>query len=338
MRSWIVIAAAMLGASAAASAKQAEQPKPLFASDAPIHVIIQGPMSTLASNRAEVPRPATMTVDGVTYPITLTTRGITRKSSETCDFPPLRVEFTRPAPPGSLFEHQHHLKLVTHCKRSPDFQQKVLLEYSGYLLYNRMTPQSFRARLANIDYRDDSGRPYVSRVGYFLEEFSDVAKRNGMTPARLPDTIPGSMLEPVSSARFAVFEYMISNYDWSMRAGPKGVPCCHNSRLLAGGPANEVIPVPYDFDWSGLVDAPYAGPPEGIPIQSVRERNFRGYCAHLSQARAVAAELAPRRAEFLQIFATVPGLDARNQQRAVSYVNEFFNDLDSGKIFKSCVR
>ncbi|HEV2595872.1 MAG TPA: hypothetical protein VGU01_11785 [Sphingomicrobium sp.] len=337
MRNWILIAGALLGASSA-TAKEAGQPRPLFASDAPIHATIQGPMSTLAVNRTGVPRPATLIVDGVIYPITLTARGLTRKSTGTCDFPPLRVVFTRPAPSGSLFEHQHHLKLVTHCKRSPDFQQKVLLEYSGYLLYNRMTPQSFRARLANIDYRDESGRPYVSRVGYFLEEFSDVAKRNGMTAAHLPDTIPGSMLEPVSSARFAVFEYMISNYDWSMRAGPKGVPCCHNSRLLQSGSGNQVIPVPYDFDWSGLVDAPYAGPPEGIPIESVRERTFRGYCAHLSQARAVTAELAPRRAEFLQIFATVPGLDLRNQKRAISYVNDFFNDLDSGKIFRNCVK
>ena len=67
-------------------------PTPLFASDAPIHVTIQGPMTTLASNRAEIPRTATMTVDGVTYPITLTPRGITRKTSDICDFPPLRVE------------------------------------------------------------------------------------------------------------------------------------------------------------------------------------------------------------------------------------------------------
>jgi hypothetical protein len=337
MRGWTFLAAAALGASAA-SAKSPEQPRPLFASETPIHVTIQGPMSTLASNRAEVPRPATMIVDGITYSITLTTRGITRKSADTCDFPPLRVEFTRPPPPGSLFEHQKHLKLVTHCKRSADFQQKVLLEYSGYLLYNLMSPQSFRARLANIDYLDEAGRPYISRVGFFLEEFSEVAKRNGMTAAKLPDTIPGSMLDPASSARFAVFEYMISNYDWSMRAGPKGEPCCHNSRLLSTGQGSQVIPVPYDFDWSGLVDAPYAGPPEGIPIQSVRQRNYRGYCAHINQARAFAAQLAPRRAEFLGVFGTVPGLDARNQRSAVAYASEFFNDLDSGKIFKSCVR
>lgn len=333
--SWISLVAVALAPAAAA---KSSEPRALFASDAPIHVTIKGPMSVLVSNRAKVPRDATMTTDGITYPITLTTRGISRRSSETCDFPPLRVAFTRPPPPGSLFEHQHHLKLVTHCKRSADFQQKVLLEYSAYLLYNKMTQQSFRARLANVDYLDESGRPYVSRVGFFLEDFSDVAKRNGMTEAHLPDTIPGSMLEPESSARFSVFEYMISNYDWSMRAGPKGQPCCHNSRLLSFGSSGQVIPVPYDFDWSGLVDAPYAGPPEGVPINSVRQRTFRGYCAHLNQARAFAAALAPRRAEYLAVFTTVPGLDARNQRNAVGYINDFFNDLESGKIFKDCVK
>jgi hypothetical protein len=58
---------------------------------------------------------------------------------------------------------------------------------------------------------------------------------------------------------------------------------------------------------------------------------------HAAQARAVAAELSPRRAEFLGLFATIPGLDARNQSRAAGFVQGFFADLDSGKIFKKCV-
>ena len=168
----------LAGLAVASSSAQAKGQTPLFASDAPIRVTIQGPMATLASNRAEVPRPAIMTVDGIAYPITLSPRGITRKTNDICDFPPLRVELTRPAPAGSLFEHQHRLKLVTHCQRDAGFQQKVLLEYSAYRLYNLMTPLSFRARLANIDYLDEAGRPYISRVGFFIEDFDDVAKRN----------------------------------------------------------------------------------------------------------------------------------------------------------------
>jgi hypothetical protein len=332
MNHWFAASLVALAAPVAARA-----PDPLFASDAPIRVTIQGPISSLASNRSETPRPATMTADGVTYPITLSARGITRKSSDICDFPPLRVELAAPAPPGSLFVHQHHLKLVTHCKRSPDFQQKVLLEYSAYRLLNLMTPMSFRARLANVDYLDSNGRPYVSRVGFFLEDFGDVAKRNGMTAAHLGSMVPLEQIEPGSGARFAVFEYMISNYDWSMRAGPAGTECCHNGRLMSAAPGQLLTAVPYDFDYSGLVDAPYAVPPEGIPVNNVRQRSYRGYCLHLPQARAFAAQLAARRAEFLGLFATIPGIAPREQAKAAGFVQGFFADVDSGRIFRSCV-
>ena len=338
MRMWIVAAGvALLGSTAAARAPS--PPTPLFSSDAPIHVIIQGPISNLVGNRSETPRPATMTVDGVTYPIALTPRGITRLRPDTCDFPPLRVELTQPAPPGSLFHSQRRLKLVTHCKQTSSFQQKVLLEYSAYRLYNLMTPQSFRARLANVDYVDAGGRPYISRVGFFLEDFDDVAKRNGMVNAHLGDRVPLQQIDPLAGARMAVFEYMISNYDWSMRAAPKGEECCHNARLMTSAPGGIALPVPYDFDYSGLVDAPYAGPPIELEgeVSDLRSRSYRGYCVHAAQARAVAAELSPRRAEFLGLFATIPGLDARNQSRAAGFVQGFFADLDSGKIFKKCV-
>ena len=264
MKTWTLLAATLAVAASAAQAKEAKPPTPLFASDAPIRMTIQGPMSSLVSNRSATPRPATMTVDGVTYPITLTPRGITRLGRDICEFPPLRVDLTQPAPPGSLFERQKHLKLTVFCKRSPDFQQKILLEYAAYRLYNLMTPESFRARLANIDYLDETGKPYISRVGFFVEDFSDVAKRNGMAQAHMGALVPLAQIDAASGARFALFEDMISNYDWSMRAGPKGTECCHNARLMSVTPGAPLIPVPYDFDFSGLVDTSYATPPEGI--------------------------------------------------------------------------
>jgi hypothetical protein len=277
-----------------------------------------------------------MVADGVTYQIALSPRGITRRTNDICDFPPLRVTLTQAAPPGSLFEHQRRLKLVTHCKRSADFQQKVLLEYAAYRLYNLMTPLSFRARLANIDYVDESGRAFISRVGFFIEDFDDVAKRNGLRDAHQGELVPLQQIDATSGGRFAVFEYMISNYDWSMRAAPRGDECCHNGRLLAGAPGG-FIPVPYDFDFSGLVNAPYAGPPEGVPIDNVRQRNYRGYCAHVTQARAAAAQTAAQRASYLGLFATVPGLDSKNQARAAAFIQGYFADVDSGKIFKTCI-
>ena len=333
MKKRIVLASLMLGAAAPAFAGPTT---PLFASDTPIQLRIQGPISSLAGNRSDGSRPGTMVAEGMTYQITLSPRGITRRTNDICDFPPLRVTLTQPAPAGSLFEHQRRLKLVTHCKRPVDFQQKVLLEYAAYRLYNLMTPQSFRVRLANIEYVDESGKPYISRVGFFIEDFDDVAKRNDMRDARQGSLVPLQQIDVAAGGRLAVFEYMISNYDWSMRAGPKGEECCHNGRLMAGA-ASGFVPVPYDFDFSGLVSAPYAGPPESVPIDNVRQRNYRGYCSHMMSARTAAAGAASQRASYLGLFATIPALDAKNQARAMSFIQGFFADVDSGKIFKTCV-
>ena len=335
MRMWVVAAMAALVGSGAYG-RPPQPPTALFSSDAPIQVTLQGPMSSLASNHAETPRPATMTVNGITYPVTLSPRGIFRKAN--CDFPPLRVELTRPAPPGSLFEHQHRLKLTAFCKRSDAFQQKVLLEYAAYRLYNLMTPLSFRARLAQIDYLDANGRPYISRAGFFIEDVDDMAKRNGIVAARVGSVISLQQIEPTSAARTALFEDMISNYDWSMRAAPAGQECCHNARLLNDGrPGAPLTVVPYDFDFSGLVDAPYADVPEGIPVGSIRQRTYRGYCAHMAQASTIASQILLRRAEFTGLFATIPGLAAREQSKAASFIDGFFNDLAAGRVLRTCV-
>ncbi len=114
-----------------------------------------------------------------TLPVTLSARGITRRKDDICSFPPLRVEFTQKPGPSSLFKGQKHLKLVTHCQRPADFQQYLLLEYSAYRLYHALTPESFNVRLAKIDYARADGRALTTRLGFFIEDVDDVAKRNG---------------------------------------------------------------------------------------------------------------------------------------------------------------
>ncbi len=42
---------------------------------------------------------------------------------------------------------------------------------------------------------------------------------------------------------------------------------------------NPKYSVPYDFDSSGLVNAHYAAPPEGLRVRNIRQRLYRGFCA-----------------------------------------------------------
>ena len=341
IKALIAAAAGLVGLSGQASA---QQPKPLFASSDPIHIVITGPITRFAHNRnIDNVAAATLTdPSGQALPITLNPRGITRRASDVCDFPPLRVRFSAPPPPTSLFVGQKSLKLITHCRNSASFQQYLLLEYSAYRMYNLLTPRSFRVRLANIDYRDANGQPIISRLGYFLEPLGDLARRNGMKSSHAPDRIPTSDLSAVDAARYALFQHMIANHDWSMRAGPAGRDCCHNAELIGPLGTGTVIPVPYDFDFSGYVSAPYATPPDELRLTSVRQRQFRGYCMHGAQIAAAAVQFRAMRPQFLATIAQTPELAPATQARAVKFLDGFFNDIAtdqavSSKLLKTCI-
>ena len=315
----------------------AQAPKPLFAASDPIHIVIQAPLPGLIRNRgADTVVAGTLTdPSGLALPVSLSLRGITRRSSDICDFPPLRVQFTSPPPATSLFKGQKKLKLVTHCKSSPSFQQKVLLEYSVYKMYNLLTPHSFRVRLANIDYLGPDGRPIVSRIGYFLEDLSDVAKRNGMKQTHAPNIIPASDLSGPDAARYALLQDMVANHDWSMRAGPAGHECCHNAELIGSLGPGAAIPVPYDFDFSGFVDAPYATPPEQLHISSVRERVYRGYCLHNNDVLAAARQMREARPQLMAVITSTPGLEPATLSKAISFLDGFFADIASDEVVNS---
>lgn len=322
----------------------AKADKPLFEASTPIHIIIQAPLSTLIRDRHHQGPIAGSLTDpgGQNVPINLELRGITRRTSEICDFPPLRVEFNSP-PASSLFAGQKKLKLITHCKNSPSFQQYVLLEYSAYKMYNLLTPRSFRVRLANIDYRDSDGHPIASRIGYFLEELSEVAHRNGMKAAHAPDRIPVEYLSPADAARYSLFEDMLANHDWSMRAGPPGKDCCHNADLIGVAAPGQIVPIPYDFDYSGFVDTPYATPPAELDISDVRSRLYRGYCVHNREAIGVAQQMRNERPAMLGVLGEVPGLEAGMRQKAIAFLEKFFAEIGNeaefnSKVLGRCVR
>jgi hypothetical protein len=318
------------------SVRAADGPKPLFAADDVLSLTLTGPLDTISRKIAAKPVSAVLKVEGAapeTLPVTLSARGITRRREDICSFPPLRVEFTQKPGPSSLFKGQKHLKLVTHCQRPADYQQYLLLEYTAYRLYRALTPESFNVRLVKIDYARADGHALTTRLGFFIEDVNDVAKRTGQERLRGVRRISVSQLDAAAAARFAVFEYLISNLDWAMTAGPAGEDCCHNSRLLGPkgvtGASTGLIPVPYDFDETGLVDVPYAAPPDGITVANVKVRRYRGFCAHNEEAKAFLAQISTRRDSLMAILNETPELADRTRRDAAGYLGDFFDEAGS---------
>ena len=342
MRRYLACFAVLIATPALAQGQATGEAKALFAGDAPLHLIIDAPLKSIARGPRDpaTAHPGTLSDGVMTHPVRVAPRGLTRRKHETCDFPPLRVTFDKKPSAPSVFAGQKSLKLVTHCKSASRFQRHTLLEYAAYRLYNVLSPASFRARLAYIDYRDNE-RPLVSRIGFFIEDVDDVAKRNGMKEVKAGARLPLQGIDKAAAGRVALFEYMVSNLDWSMSAGPAGGSCCHNMKPISStGAAISYIPVPYDFDYSGLVNAPYAVPPDGDG--SVTSRVYRGYCAHNQQALAAAELFRSRMSPMLAALDSVPGLEAGSKRKAASFLNGFFDQIATDqsandRILKRCI-
>ena len=128
---------------------------------------------------------------------------------------------------------------------------------------------------------------------------------------------------------------MIGNLDWAATDGPKENSCCHNSKLIgAGEDVNPKYSIPYDFDASGLVNAHYAAPPDGLKVRSVRQRLFRGFCAYNDSLPQASELFREKRADILALFENNPNLTDKNRKSAIKYIEDFYKTLNDPKRFK----
>jgi hypothetical protein len=261
--------------------------------------------------------------------IQVQTRGIFRLNRKNCDFPPLRINVKKGATKGTLFDGQDKLKLVGVCKLGKDYwEQYVLAEYLVYRMFNVVTPVSLRVRLAKITYVDTSGEDETFiRYGFLIEDDDALATRTGglkldWDPAR--DFHPAS-LEKKQAIAIDVFQYMIGNTDWS------GVRM-HNMEIIQILPST-FLTVPYDFDFSGIIDTRYARPDAKLPIRSVRQRLFRGVCPEQvgrepADYDAVYQEFREMKEELYDLWRQMPDLDEDRLKDTLEYLDDFFETMD----------
>ena len=106
-----------------------------------------------------------------------------------------------------------------------------------------------------------------------------------------------------------VFQYFAGNTDYSPVTGARGETCCHNTNLF-GDAAGPVFAVPYDFDMSGLADAPYATPNPELEITSTRDRLYRGRCEHNDHLADSIAALEANKEALYALVENEPGMNS----------------------------
>ncbi len=276
------------------------------------------------------------TGDSVRLDVQLRTRGHFRLNL--CQYPPLKVTFDKAQTSHTIFAHEgSSFKLTVQCRGGASYTNYLLEEYLIYRVYTLLTDQTFRVRLARVTYMDRAGKqPPETRHAFFVEDDDRMARRNH-TKVLVQKGVTQGELDADQTGLAMVFQYMIGNTDFAVTA-------LHNIVLIQDS-VGIVSPVPYDFDWSGVISTPYARPDARLPIQTVRQRTFRGMCLTPEELSALFARFNARKDAIYALYRGLEseGLEPKRVKQALDYYDEFYKTInDAGRtrqeFMRSCQR
>ena len=308
----------------------------LFDSHEILEVQIEAPLSTFSRERSDVNY-----LDGTfsytdelgesrSFDLKLRARGRYRRQKKTCSFPPIRLNFKTGQVEGTVLDGEDKLKLVTHCRSKGDRnEQFVLREYMTYRILQILTDKSFRTRLLRITYiNSERDGESMTKYGFVIEDDDSVGERLGLT---VPDrrSLKYEELDAKQTNLVNLYQYLIGNTDYSLIRGPADDNCCHNSVPFSDG--NTISPIPYDFDFSGIVNAPYAEPNPDLPIRSVKTRLYRGRCSNSEHLSGSIAYIKSKQAEIFALLDEIGGFNRTSHQSVTRYLNNFFEEISKPK-------
>jgi hypothetical protein len=273
--------------------------------------------------------------DSVNKKIKVRSRGEFRRTY--CAFPPLLLNFQMKDSIKGEFFKINKLKMVTECK--PGYEEILLKEYLVYKLYNVLTENSFRVRLLRVKYINTfkQSKP-INEYAFVIEPIDLLSRRLNSVEVKTAN-LTQKNIKPEMMDRMAIFNYMIGNTDWS-------VPIHHNILILSQAKSENPDLgniIPFDFDYSGLVNASYAIPYEGLRIKSVNERLYLGICRSEGVFINALNEFLDRKEEFYKVINEFPYLKEKSKKEMISYLNEFFKGFDerntlAKKLLSDCLR
>ncbi len=255
----------------------------------------------------------------VTEDIRVCARGQFRRKN--CYMPSTTFDFKNPQSPK--LSCLGKLKMVSGCARTAFDEQLLLKEYIIYKMYNILTEKSFRVRLMRIDYDDTKDKVKLySQYAFVIEDVKDLAKRN--KSKEFKTKINTETTDRNYMTLVAIFQFMIGNTDWA-------VPVAHNIKLIL--PKNDSlarpIVIPYDFDFAGLVDAPYAMPAPQLGTESVRERVYRGFPRNMAELQAIITIFKEKKDSIYSLIKNFDLIKSGEREVMIKYLDDFYRIINN---------
>jgi hypothetical protein len=256
-------------------------------------------------------------------------RGHFRKQADNCDFPPLKLRFDKESRTNTIFENTRELKMVTHCQSdTPVYDQYVVQEYLIYKLYEVLSDINYKTRLLKVTYvdRNNPGLTF-KKFSFFVEDPDAIGERLNGHMISVQTVIP----ENVDRDRYVIisfFQYMIINTDWSL-------PIMHNVDLISLDYFKPPVPVPFDFDWSGLINIPYKVPTAAGMQKRIPERVYKGPCLSNKEVKRFKKIFQDKELELFNVYYDCPYLNDEIKIETLNKLQLFYRILENKYIFNS---
>ncbi|HZV70051.1 MAG TPA: hypothetical protein VFG10_10925 [Saprospiraceae bacterium] len=270
--------------------------------------------------------------DSLNLDLKMRTRGHMRL--EICSYPPIKLKFDKSDLAAHSLSSMNEMDLVHHCHEGDLYDQYLLREYMCYKLFELISPYHFHAQLVRLHYKNPDGKEAHDQAYAFLVENGEELADRLHAKLNKSKIVSTNGLEKMPFLKVCLFEYMIGNTDWY-------IPARHNLEFI-GVPAYRIlVTVPFDFDYSGLVDAPYAAHHETIKLPSVTIRYYQGWCQTPEEVNDALKIFREQKETILGMCDHIHGFNERSKKYTRDYLEDFFNIIENPKklenqIIKHC--
>ncbi len=252
--------------------------------------------------------------NGTTLELEVRARGKFRR--RICEVPPLKMKLAKKDMRALGLDTLNEVRLVLPCTFTPEDEARLLREYIAYRMYERLSDYHVKARLVHLTIRDshtENTKPTIWAI--LLEHDEEIAVRlDGAVEKNFGVQVDS--LNTEQAALNAVFQYMIGNTDWSIEDARN----MYQLRPKTGG---KIIPIPFDFDFSGLVNAPYATPTKESGLANVRERALLLNGLSNTDIQKAMETIKSAEADLLKI-CQVSQLHPNEVKEVEQYITDFF--------------
>jgi len=239
-----------------------------------------------------------------------------------CEMPPMKLRFDKEDLKAMGLNKHAGYKLVTHCTDDLASAEYLLREYLAYEMYQALSPYSLRAHLIRLSYINSATDKKTTSYAIIVEDTDEMAERLDGEVCDNCYGLPKEAFDADNLHLHALFQYMIGNTDWSLEMNK-------NVKLLRLNQNGLHVVVPYDFDFSGFVNAPYAVPDSKYSVRSVRERVWLGHNPEPEKWEATKVIFQSKKKELFQKIFRCKGITSEAKVEMSDYVESFYADLSS---------